>query len=288
VAGVDYYVGIPAGTVLNDWVSISDPNISISTGTVNCHGAGASVTLNAIDFSLHSGAYIYIPSGGCAKLTITSSYFGCNSYNSGPAYSFIINQNNATVTVKYVTIDPTNCLGLGTTIGGDVIQYVWLKHSTTPTSGQFVGTRGSGIQDVRFNLIDDQNVCSGCHENYLQWTTLQPNMGNVNFDFNTSMQLTPGGAEGPQASAENTGNFTNISFSYNTMIAAPNGQTMSYMMHGNGSTTSITGTALVSNNFFDPRGAYGAFYPGSFTNTSYGAWTASGNIEMNTGQTITP
>src|SRR5207244_2820598 len=92
VAGVDYHVGIPAGTVLTDWVNISDPNISISTGMVRCLGRGASVTLNAIDFSLHGGAYVYNGSGGCSKLTITNSNFACP--RTATAFAMVIDQNN--------------------------------------------------------------------------------------------------------------------------------------------------------------------------------------------------
>jgi hypothetical protein len=40
------------------------------------------------------------------------------------------------------------------------------------------------------------------------------------------------------------------------------------------------------NNYFDLRGAYGAHYPG--TMTAARGWTSSGNVDLNTGKTITP
>jgi hypothetical protein len=300
VAGVDYHVGIPAGTVLTDWVNISDPNISISTGMVRCLGRGASVTLNAIDFSLHSGAYIYIPSGGCRKLTITSSYFGCNSYNfSGPANTFIVNQNNAFITLKTSNINPGNCGGISSPpIGGSVVQYNWFQTSSnTNGSGQFIGGPAVGDLDARWNYIDDMNICGACgiHQNYVQWMNMAG--VNVTWQFNTATQYHLGGAEGPQFYANNSGNFNTLSFSYNTEISKPNSgsNTMSYMVHGNchGSgdcsttTTQISGSAINANNYFDTSGAYGAYYPGTFTIPS-ASWTSSGNIDMNTGKTITP
>jgi hypothetical protein len=294
VAGVDYHVGIPAGTVLTDWMNISDPNISISTGTVRCQGAGASVTLDAIDFSLHGGAYIYIPSGGCSKLTITASKFGCNEYNfSGPAYTFIADQNNAFVILMASNINPGNCGGLSSpVIGANVLQYNWFQTGfNTNGSGQFASGPAARDLDPRWNYIDDMNICTTCglHQNYVQWTTISDM--NVTWKFNTSTQYHPGGAEGPQFYANNSGKFGTIDFSFNTQISKPNGnnKTMSYMVHGNchsvgdcsSTTTKISGWAINANNYFDTSGSYGAYYPGSFT-----SWTNSGNIDMNTGSVI--
>ena len=45
VAGFDYYVGIPDGTVLVSPTSISDPNVTISGNAVVCGGKDAAATL---------------------------------------------------------------------------------------------------------------------------------------------------------------------------------------------------------------------------------------------------
>jgi hypothetical protein len=58
VAGVDYAVGIPTGTTLQDWQTISMSGVSISGNNLNI--TGNNVTLNGIDFSLHGGANIIV------------------------------------------------------------------------------------------------------------------------------------------------------------------------------------------------------------------------------------
>ena len=50
--------------------------------------------------------------------------------------------------------------------------------------------------------------------------------------------------------------------------------------------TTLSGKAINANNYFDARGAYGAYYPGTMTQGM--GWTSSGNIDMNTGAVITP
>ena len=51
-------------------------------------------------------------------------------------------------------------------------------------------------------------------------------------------------------------------------------------------TAVISGTGQNKKNYFDRSGAYGAYYPGSFTQAL--GWSSSGNIDMNTGAIITP
>ena len=59
VAGVDYAVGVPSGTTLKDWWTLSGPGISVDkvTGVVLVTNT-TGVTLDGIDFSLHGGANV--------------------------------------------------------------------------------------------------------------------------------------------------------------------------------------------------------------------------------------
>ena len=59
VAGVDYAVGIPTGTVLKDWQSLSGPGISINGNMVRIDNTNG-VQISNVDFSLHGGAILYI------------------------------------------------------------------------------------------------------------------------------------------------------------------------------------------------------------------------------------
>jgi hypothetical protein len=292
VAGVDYYVGTPAGTKLTDWQAITDPAISISGPTLRCGGANASVTLNAIDFSLHGGSAIYIPSGGCSSVTITNANFGCNASNpTGPSFTFMNNESGAVVTVKNTTIDITNCGGIGSPVfSTNTFQYNWYRNTGaagSASNGQVLQGPSAGTLDYRFNYIDDMHLCTTCgiHQNYLQWGAMTA--VDVTMQFNTSTQYSPGGAEGPQFYPNNSGTFDTIDFSSNTMISKMSGGsvTMSYMVHGSNA-GNVTGAAKNDDNYFDGSGAYGMYYPA--TVTAAVGWTSSGNMNMVTGAGVTP
>ena len=76
VAGVDYYVGAPAGQTLTDWRTLNGSNFTSNGGVITCNSG--SVTFNEVDFTLGGTfSYLYVPPGGCTSVTITNSKFGC-------------------------------------------------------------------------------------------------------------------------------------------------------------------------------------------------------------------
>src|SRR5215471_9473988 len=78
VAGVDYAVGIPTGTVLKDPGTINMPGVSVNTSTHIVTVTGNNVTLSGYDFSLNGGWGVYITGTGA---TIQDSYFRVGSNN---------------------------------------------------------------------------------------------------------------------------------------------------------------------------------------------------------------
>ena len=307
VAGVDYPVGIPAGTVLIDWQSIADPNLAIDThsGMIRCIGHQASVTLSGIDFSRHGGAFIYNGAGGCAAISISRSYFGCPA--SAPGFTFVQDQNGAAVTILYSKFDGSGCWTANGAAGGfatflslssAVVQFNWFLRSPQ----QVLDIGGSGSVDYRYNLLDDVAVVPGAHMNYLQFTG-GGTSGPVQVEFNTSRQLSCGGAEGFQFYNNNTpAVLMRPVLAHNTMIAQsplplhcpqPNPDVvMSYMIHGTcaggarcaNARTALVGGGINTRNYFDTSGAYAAYYPGTMSPDN--GWTSSGNIDMRTGAEI--
>jgi hypothetical protein len=82
--------------------------------------------------------------------------------------------------------------------------------------------------------------------------------------------------------------FNNMNFTNNTLISRPVYQTgtgttvpVSYWVHGDAA-HSVT-NSLNQQNYFDPTGAFGAYYPGSMP-----GWTNSGNLDMTTNRIIVP
>jgi hypothetical protein len=294
VAGFDYYVGIASGMTLSSPTTISNPNVTVSGGEVRCVGSGASVTLNAIDFT---GYYIYVPSGGCSSITVTNSNFACTGGRS-PSYAFFSDHNNATELFKYNKINSgDNCGTFPNNVsdpiacgGNCTVEYNWFYHAAERVVDAGIVTL------YQWNLIDSPNTQHGAHENYQQFsggTTYTSDVVQFNASYNG---LSQDGAEGYQF-------YGNVDptiiegpvMAYNTMIALKTSRgssTMSYMVHGSchvpgSGCTAISGTGVVANNYFDPTGAaYGIFYPGTLTAAL--RWSSSNNIDMVTGRVVTP
>ena len=78
VAGVDYPVGIPSATVLQDPSTATLPSgCSYSSNIVTCNGSG-NLTINGYDFSLHNCIFLDIY-GYTGTITIENSNFAMGS-----------------------------------------------------------------------------------------------------------------------------------------------------------------------------------------------------------------
>ena len=319
VAGVDYYVGMPAGATMiaamKDWTTLgSTPGIDILGTTVRCDGTYATtptsgpVTLDLIDFSLHGGATLSVPAGGCSGLTVTQSKFGNTGGTTGcsngspSSYYLIHNQNpGASLTVQYNTFDMTNCqMGVASVIyasGNSNLQYNYFLH----LQGQVLQA-GSGPYsiDYRYNLVDSLYY-TAAPSNHMNWQEFGGAVGDVSdlVAFNTaympSLAPSMGAGEGWQFYGNSGGRQTGATLSNNTVVSYDTGQcqsnqngcVISYWVHGHGAyspATTLVPTAYLQDNYLDPRGMIGSSgqaYPGSVT-----GWTCSGNINMNTGATI--
>ena len=298
VAGVDYAVGYPAGQSLID-ISISQPaGTSFSNGVLTVNADN--VTIDGYDFSLYnSGAGVRISCPSHNNLTVVRCRLGGTSYPS--IGTGIIDFRGNGLAVKYCVIDggdTTGAAGAQCVIFCDpasdsgivVVQYNWIKNY----GSQIIEFEKSATLDYRFNLIDDTIVPSGAHQNYLQWGS-----GTANspvYAFNTTRQLTGhGGAEGPQFYFNTSGTMLSPTCSNNTFLApgthsGGTGTTMSNIVHGSAGNagTTLTGTALAQDNYFDPSGANfiaatgsGAWYPSSMT-----GWIGSGNVNMVDGTSL--
>jgi hypothetical protein len=291
VAGFDYYVGIPHGTVLVSPTSISDPNVKVSGNAVVCSGKDVAVTLTGIDFT---GYYVSVPKGGCSSITITNSKFACAG-NKSPAFTFFQDANDGLDVIRSNNINSGDACGAWPHNVSDpiacgrscTIEYNWFYHA----SERIVNMSSATL--YRWNLIDSPKAEKGAHQNYQQFgggTTVD--LDRV--EFNTSYNLLPGGGEGYQFYGNVLpAKIVSPIFQYNTMMSLKSGgaPTMSYMVHGSCHTagrncTEISGTGIIAHNYFDPSGAYGIFYQGTLTQAR--GWVSRDNINMVTGGTVVP
>jgi len=270
VAGVDYPVGIPNGTPLTPIALLNNPQVSFTPGSnlVRCTTPGSSVVLDAVDFG---NATLYDTTG--CTWTVTSSHFGCPTN--------FTNVDVDTVSISHSEFNQAGCSSGPSSFisaGPVTAQYDWFRNGW-----QHVIETGTGSgTDMRFNLIDTMvpgGVSTGSHENFLQLTGTSTSNG-ITVQYNTAYQPSGGNGEGWQFYC-NSGPcaMNNPNFSNNTMVSLP-GANVSYFIHGN---DVAVANGVDSDNYFDLRGAFGAYYPGKMN-----SWVNSGNLDLNTGLTITP
>lgn len=289
VAGVDYAVGVPTGTSLLDWQSISQSGVSVNTGTGQITISGANVTLNAIDFTLHGGCFISNTTNN-SSLTITNSSFGALTV--GQSYNIHVQTTNSNLTVSNCIFNGGNNASAAY-IGFQASGTVDLRYNLFENGDSHVIEQVSGTITLvyKYNLVVNMAQVAGAHDNWLQFGTIGAG-STADVEFNTCYTnfLNTGvvAGEGFQFYANNTGSLTTATLAYNTMIAVQylSAATMSSIIHGG---TASTGSN--HDNYFDASGCgsslpNGAYYPGSMV--AGDGWTASANIDMRTGSTITP
>ena len=280
VAGVDYAVGVAAGTSLLDPATISMAGVSVNTSTRSITVYGNNVTLSGYDFSLHGGYYVYITG---ANDTIKSSNFALGANTT----SYLIDgaPTSSNMTIEDCTMDASTIGNLTSFIGFSgsgslTLEYNWLKNFPQHILelAQAPGVDFSVV--YKYNLIEQGAIAAGAHLNYLQFAS--GNATSVDVEFNTTYQTRQASSGEGYQFVDNApgGTINNATLAYNTMIAtggSSGSPAMSYLVHGN----SPTFNGTVDNNYVDASSAYGTFYGGSFTGASI-----YNNVDMNTGSVV--
>ena len=289
VAGVDYAVGVPSGTSLTPWYSLSGPGISVNTSThvvtvTNTSG----VNITGVDFSLNGGAilsFVNSPNG-----VVSDCNFG--GTNLTAILNGVINadQGSGGLTVEYCTINGGGAGSGSTLISAGGSGPVTLKYNLFENFPQHVleltqrsGTSFSVV--YKYNLIEQGAEQPSAHLNYLQFSS--GSATSVDVEFNTSYQTPQAGAgEGYQFYDNSSGgSISNVTLAHNTMIATggAQGTAMSYLIHGGTGSQYLTPGSnwSASNNYIADPAAWGAFYGGSVS-----GWSISNNVDMATGNFI--
>jgi hypothetical protein len=279
---VDYRTGISAGTSLTPWTSYRHAGFSVDTKKnywIRCDNTN-NVTLNGIDFSTSNGAILYL--NNCSNITVQNSKWSGGSNIAGSSYWIASSGASCGLSLLNDDIDGGGTAAVFSHNCGTItVEYNYFRHFSQHV-GEFAIRCPSDTTIVyKYNVIGDGSITAGAHENYQQ-----VGCGTINSDveFNTSEQVSTGGAEGWQFYCVGHCTMHSPTLAHNTMVAL-NSRTMSYIAHGSAghASTTPTGTANVIANYCDPTGAYGCFYPNSFK-----GWMASGNKNMVTGGAITP
>jgi hypothetical protein len=276
VAGVDYAVGMPSGTILKAPSTISMVGVSVDVADHVIKVSGNNITLSGYDFSLDGGWQVSINSGN--NITIEDSNFVVGSNGQTPIY---VSSNASNVTIIDNTIN-----GSGSTLG-----------ASGATAQMLIAGDGTGTTTIEYNLIENawgedivlssdvggenwvvqcnliknagEGFNSGAHGDWIQTYNLPgANTNSLEVNFNTFVQDIPiseGRTQGISAfsanSGSNSGGVQTESFNNNTFVAI-RGAYVNYGIILD--TTRLIGTATAQNNYFDTSGIGSSPYGGSW------------------------
>ena len=267
VAGVDYAVGVPSGTNLLNPSTISMAGVSVNTSSHTITVTGNNVTLNGYDFSLNGGWEVYL-TGGASNTVIENCNFAVGSNGQNPIQS--------DTSVSNLTVNDCTFNGGGASAADSALIYFQGSGTFVSEYNLFENAPEDAIDlnpaspsltpTVSFNLFDSLGMQSGAHGDVVQF--VGGVVDNYVFSYNTIYQPSTSvdGIEGVQVDAQLGGTITNSTITNNTIIApagAVSGDTMSFLfaIQNQDGTAGTNNIGQIANNYIDPTGAYGTFYP---------------------------
>ena len=278
VAGVDYAVGVPSGTVLKDPSTIVMTGVSVNTSTHVVTVSGNNITLDGYNFSLSGGWQVLIAGTGD---TIKDSYFKIGANNQEPITATSSGLGSALINCELdgSNVDP----GSGSLISNiDTVEYCYLHNA----GGDVIDYGNPEV--IEYNLIADTGTYPNQHSDWIQ---LGSGPWNVTIDFNTWYQdgSTANGIEATQgigitgfgAGQDFAGQVNN-----NTIVYLP-GATSSYMISVASQYVTKPQGVTVLNNYMANLQApgNGVFF---YTNPANPLVTYSDNVDMANGDYVLP
>ncbi len=254
VAGVDYAVGNPTNITLKDPSSISMAGVTVDKVNHIVTVTGNNVTLDGYDFSLSGGWGVVTKA---ANTSILDSKFVVGANANAPIQGTTTASN---LVVGYTSID-----GKGIDVGntgliqmkgvGLTVQYSAVMNS----AGDLIQAHGSGIIDLRYNLIEQGGIAAGAHGDFLE-VFGGPFVATILYNTTYQHSGANGGTQGLMLEPDFPGSpgvITSGEYGNNTFVSP--GGNESYFL---GITVpDIVNTVTVHDNYFDATGTYG-FIPG--------------------------
>jgi len=292
VAGVDYYVGVPAGTVLKNPDTINMAGVTVDTSSDTVTITGNNITLSGYDFSLNGGWQVYVAGNND---TIEDCNFAVGSNGQSPISIGVNGQTASNTTIEYNTINGNGisnggvglieCSGIGTT----TIEYNSITNAYNEAIVLGNTTSSAANYVVQYNLIENTGEGSpeGAHGDWIQVFNSPGDTSDVEINYNTFVQNAAGDATqglSLQSAAITQGPVLSETVENNTMVVTGS-NTVNYAIIVD--TTNLDGSATVSNNYIVPTGiAYRWLFGGKYNAADgpySGTLTYFNNFNMVTG-----
>ncbi len=301
VAGVDYAVGVQAGTSLKDPGVAGNLPPGVSLDSVNhvVNILGNNVTLNGLDFSLHGGWTVNIQPGTTGTTTIENCNFSLNANQPIAINASSTDVGNLTVLncsfngnqMNIPSVQPPPAgTGLGAAISYDgngsfVAKYNYIHDM--PADGIDLGD-GTVTPTIEYNVFKGLGYTPGSHPDPVQFVGDVVN--NATIAYNTIYQ--PQGVEaneGLAVQAQLGSTITNTTIANNVIIATGPNMTMSLNIGLFQDSGNVLKGVTVANNYVDPTGTFTTTGFGDLPSEVQGSnLTISHNINLLTGQTTAP
>ena len=281
VAGVDYYVGVPANAVLSDPSTLSsNPNISVNSSTHQISAYGSGYTISNINFALDGGWQLILHG---SNITVEDCNFAIGSNGNAMLNDNVGGINN---TIQYSTF---NANGLTDNyndadiyiLGPATVEYCRIENASSDLVD--VGGSGSSVQDItlKYNMLVNAGQASGTHPDWLQ---LGGGTYTVDVESNTFYQTAAVNGPGTQGIFTDAGNngasLVGANIISNNTIVTLAGARVNYAIgalasSGSGNTFSI------SNNYINPTGVEDSVF--KYTSSQN---TQTDNVNMVTGALV--
>ena len=279
VAGVDYPVGVPAGTTLLDPATIAIGGVSVNATNHTIVVSGNNVTLNGYDFGRAGGWGIYV-GAKATNTVIRNSNFLVGANNLVPINA---GAGSGNLTILDNTFDATSSSGaVWALVNYNGSGRFFAQYNSFLNSPDDAIDFGSGTMttEVKYNVFENLGTDPQAHADAVQYTGVTAT--NSIISFNTIYQSNPSGNQGLQIEAQNNSTITNTMVENNVIVAKGPARTMSYSIFvGAASGPNTIDGVVVANNYIDFSGAYGPFYKPTGSHLTY-----TGNVDMSRGQLL--
>jgi hypothetical protein len=256
VAGVDYYVGTPSGTVLKSPTTISMAGVSVNAATHTVTVSGSNVTLNGYDFSPNGGWGIDVVNGA-TNVTIQNSYFKVGTNNLIPVDAYY----GGAVNLLYNTFDGGG--SSGSTVNnmfksgaGATIEYN--RFTNVPDDAINVVNNGNFV--IQYNLFDYLGF-GDYHTDAIQ-SFFSP-VASMIVQYNTMYQPASGGGMNAFIRIGDQGTYvvSNPVMAYNTLVFQNTGGSANVFQIGGGTAPATLTNPTIHDNFIDPTSVQYAIVP---------------------------
>jgi hypothetical protein len=285
VAGVDLAVGTPSGTILKDPAKLDMPGVTVDASRHLISITGDHVVLDGFDFRLAGGRGV-LTRGNDTRITRCSFKVGAND-----RIPITASREASGLTIRQTTIDGG---GVGVVRGADAIfalvdaegsdltiEENWMRLAPVDA----IDVNGGGTLVVRNNFFNHLGYAASAHADSVQFTRGTVHHANITRNTVYDPQPVDGfavlGGEGLQVETQLGGWISDVQVTQKAIITTGPLKVAGYFIAIRPDSGSRLDGLLAADNYLDPNGGWGGFYPPLAENLHF-----RHNVDMRSGSVM--